>query len=57
MLAVAGGPRQAILRPQEIEDPSLAEDMHKESMFGETRIFGRGKGCETELDDGTLVLA
>ncbi|MGC2496247.1 MAG: hypothetical protein WA374_00800 [Acidobacteriaceae bacterium] len=56
-LAVAGGPRQPILRPQEIENPSLAEDMHKESMFGETRIFDRGKGCETELDGGMLVLA
>ena len=31
VLAVAAGPRQSILRPQEIEDPSLAEDMHKES--------------------------
>jgi hypothetical protein len=57
VLAVAGGPRQSILRPQEIEDPSLAEDMHKESMFGETRILDRGKGCETELDGGTLVLS
>jgi len=57
VLAVAGGPRQPILRPQEIEDPSLAEDMHKESMFGDTRIFDRGKGCETEFNGGTLVLA
>ena len=57
MLAVAGGPRQPILRPQEIENPSLAEDMHKESMFGQARIFDPKKGSDTQLDGETLVLA
>jgi len=56
MLAVAGGPRQPILRPQEIENPSLAEDMQKESIFGQARLFDPKKGTDTQLDGGTLVL-
>jgi hypothetical protein len=56
MLAVAGGPRQPILRPQEIENPSLAEGMHQELMFGQARLFDPKKGTDTQLDGGTLVL-
>ena len=33
-VAVAGGPRQQVLRPAEIEDRALISDLHRESMFG-----------------------
>lgn len=33
-VAVAGGPRQQVLRPAEIEDRALISDLHREAMFG-----------------------
>lgn len=33
-VAIAGGPRQQVLRPAEIEDPGLVTDLQREAMFG-----------------------
>jgi hypothetical protein len=54
--AVAGGPTQSILRPIEIEKPSLAEAIQKDAMFGEHRLFDQDKGCDREIERRTLVL-
>jgi hypothetical protein len=55
-LAVAGGPRQRILRPVEIEAPQLSEDLNQAALFGETRIFDRTKGVDIAMEDSALVL-
>lgn len=55
-LAVAGGPIQQILRPAEIEAPTLAETLHKEALFGTARIFTANLGVQNEIDETALVL-
>ncbi len=45
-----------ILRPIEIENPVLSETLHKEAIFGQTRIFDSTKGSTRRLERGTLVL-
>ena len=55
-VAVAGGPAQAILRPSQIEEPALAETLEKEALYGSVRLFTRGVGTTTSVDDGCLVL-
>jgi hypothetical protein len=56
-LAIAGGPVQQILRPAEVEAPALAEALHKEALFGSTRILSGSLGIETEIDGTALVLS
>lgn len=55
-LAIAGGPQQQMLRPAEIEAPSLAEALHQEALFGGSRIFFRNLGVESGIDGAALVL-
>lgn len=55
-LAVAGGPRQSVLRPIEIENPALADAIHQEALFGANRVFDPSVGVERELEGETLVL-
>lgn len=55
-LAIAGGPRQRILRPVEIEAPELSEDLNQAALFGETRIFDRTKGVDTAMEGSALSL-
>lgn len=55
-VAVAGGPVQAILRPSEIENPTLAEALEKEALYGAARLFARGDGTETDIKDGALAV-
>lgn len=56
-LTIAGGPLQSMLRPAEIEAQTLADALHKAAMFGETRIFDRRRGTNTELEGSALVLS
>jgi Domain of unknown function (DUF4062) len=55
-LVVAGGPRQSILRPIEIENPALADFLHQAALFGPNRLFDPSLGVDREIDDGVLVL-
>jgi hypothetical protein len=56
LLAVAGGPTQAILRPSEIEKPALANTLLKEALFGDNRLFKPDLGSKPEITDQALVL-
>ena len=47
-LAVAGGPRQSLLRPAEIEAPALVDAMHQAALF-EHRILDRKLGIESTI--------
>jgi Domain of unknown function (DUF4062) len=56
-LAIAGGPIQSILRPAELEAPSLADALHQTALFGAHRLFEGRRGVDIDLDGATLVLA
>lgn len=56
-VAVAGGPRQQLLRPVQMEDPALAERLLQEALFGADRLFDRSIGTDTGLDGSDLVIA
>jgi hypothetical protein len=55
-LSIAGGPKQNILRPIEIESASLAEELHQAASFGSARVFDKSKGVQSEMDGALLVL-
>jgi hypothetical protein len=55
-VAVAGGPAQAILRPSRIEEPSLAEMLEKEALYGTVRLFSRNDGTHASIENGSLIL-
>ena len=53
---VAGGPRQRLLRPIELEDPKLADDLHQAALFGPTPIFDRAQGVQHGFQGAALTL-
>ena len=56
-LAVAGGPRQPILRPAEIEQRSLADALLQRALFGDHRLFELSAGgVQQGMDGDSLVL-
>jgi hypothetical protein len=56
-LSVAGAPRQSILRPIELEKPSLADALHQAALFGPNALFDKSLGVEREIDNETLMLS
>jgi hypothetical protein len=56
VVSVVGGPTQSILRPAEVEDPSLADELLQAALFGERRIFDAAKGSSTAIVGHLLVL-
>src|SRR4029079_17596755 len=56
VLAIAAGPRQAILRPAEIERTSFHEDLLQTALFGPRRIFTPAKPTVAVIEDHALVL-
>lgn len=55
-LAIAGGPAQQILRPSEIENAGLGQDVMKASLFGPQAVFDVGEGTEHGVDGGLLTV-
>jgi hypothetical protein len=55
-LAITGGPLQRILRPAELEDRKLVNDLHQHALFSEPRLFDSTKGMKTDLDGAALYL-
>jgi hypothetical protein len=56
-LAVAGGPRQSILRPVEIEKRTLADALMQRALFGDHRLFDIALGAQQGMDGDVLVLS
>ena len=54
VLAVAGGPRQQVLRPAELESEDLSASLAKEALFGKNPVFTREDSTKTELVGHTL---
>jgi hypothetical protein len=55
-LAIVGGPIQQILRPIEMENDSFAEELNKQALFGDYRLFKTSSGVDTGIDDADLFL-
>ena len=55
-VSVAGGPRQSVLRPIEIEKPALADALHQEALFGPNRLFDSSLGVQREIEAEALIL-
>jgi hypothetical protein len=55
-VSVAGGPRQSVLRPIEIEKPALADALHQAALFGPNRLFDSSLGVRREIEAEALVL-
>ena len=55
-ISVVMGPEQSILRPSQIEDRDLAEQLLQWSLFGGTQILDRGKGVGDVVEGGALVI-
>lgn len=56
ILSVIGGPIQSILRPSEIEKPQLADDILKEALFGEHKIFSTQVGTKSSIESDSLII-
>ena len=56
VLAVAGGPRQSILRPAAIESDDLYNSLLREACFGPNRVLDTRLGTERLIRDDTLLL-
>ncbi len=56
-VAVAGGPRQSILRPTELENDALLQHLRRAARFGRTPIFVEEEGATHRLEDHALVLS
>jgi hypothetical protein len=54
-LIVVPAPREVLLRPSELEDPSLAGWLEREALYGEPPVLERGEGTRTGVIDGHLV--
>lgn len=56
VMAFAGGPTQTILRPSQLESPTLAENLIQRAMFGDVRIFDMGEATTKGVDNDTLTI-
>lgn len=56
VISIAGAPRQAILRPRQMEEPALAEYLLKEALFGEHRIFSSTHGTQSKIVQEHLLI-
>lgn len=56
ILVVAGGPRQQVVRPRDLESQELEEFITREALFGSFRIFDRRRGTRCEIRDEQLSI-
>jgi len=55
-LVVAGGPRQQVLRPRELELPELEEELTREALFGPFRVLDRTHGTSHQIREDALLI-
>lgn len=55
-LALAGGPLHTVLRPAQLEAPSLTERIQQIALFGDASVFTTRQGTEIGIRDDALVL-
>ena len=55
-VATACGPRQQILRPSALDEPSLERDLHREVLLGEHAVFDTTQGVQVRLTGEAILL-
>jgi hypothetical protein len=55
-LGIAGGPRQRLLRPAELEARTLSEFIQREAQFGSQRVFDKARGTDESIENHAIVL-
>jgi hypothetical protein len=55
-VAIACGPRQAVLRPTELEDRQLALDLMQAALFGDAALLDAADGTSTHVRGATLFI-
>ncbi len=55
-VATAGGPRQQILRPTELEDQALHRDLHREVLLGDQAVFDSTQGVKPRIEGQAILL-
>jgi hypothetical protein len=56
IVAIAGGPRQSILRPAEIESEELYEELLQRASFGPHRVLDTRHGTQRVVRDDALLM-
>lgn len=56
-LTMAGGPRQPVLRPAELEDPKLANQLTRELLFGDAALFEPSEGTTSAMSGNSLIIS
>jgi len=56
VISIAGAPRQAILRPGQMEEPDLAEQLLQAALFGDHRIFASAHGTQNGIIQEHLLI-
>lgn len=57
VLSIASGPKQAILRPSELESRQLADDITQAALFGQTKLFSTERPNVVQVRAHALVLS
>lgn len=55
-LALAGGPKQRLVRPIEMEDAAFEDALRQAALFGEARLFDGSKGVTAALSGSALTI-
>lgn len=56
VISVAAGPKQALLRPSQLEDIAFKRDIQKAAMFGSSQIFDPQKQTKVDVRGNALSL-
>ena len=56
VVAVASGPRQAVLRPSELEARQLARDLMQAALFGDAALLDAADGTSTRVRGAALII-
>lgn len=55
-VVVAGGPRQQVLRPAELESPELARHLQQQALFGDHAVFDPSEGSQIAVRNDALEI-
>jgi hypothetical protein len=55
-LVVVAGPRQVVLRPAQLEEPSLERDLLRDALLDTAPVLTTARGTTSRLEGSTLVL-
>lgn len=55
-VALAGGPHQQVLRPSQIEDSGLEDELYRLALFGSQPVLTRSEGMRASIEAGVLHL-